>query len=227
MAWNKESFYNFILKNNVIGFFKEPLKLKSGRLSYWYVNWRNVAEDVFTLDELSDFLIDYVKYLKLDPDCFFGVPEGATKLGIITQYKWARAQGDFVQRKYTLSMGRANPKEHGELKDKYFLGVPKGKVIILEDTVTTGESLIHAVEQLNNINVNIIAAICLTNRNEIRDDGTNISELIDAYGVKLYAMSEGVELLPIAFKKLQPARKVAMEIENYYKKYGVTEIKLL
>jgi len=53
MSWEKEKelFYNLIIENDIIGFFKEPLKLKSGRLSYWYVNWRNISEDIFLLDK--------------------------------------------------------------------------------------------------------------------------------------------------------------------------------
>jgi len=45
--FNQEKFNQFILENKVVGFFEEPITLKSGRLSHWYVNWRNVAEDVF------------------------------------------------------------------------------------------------------------------------------------------------------------------------------------
>ena len=65
MSWEQEKhrFYDFIIENNVIGFFDEPLTLKSGRMSYWYVNWRTVAEDVFLLDKVSDFLLSFVKHL--------------------------------------------------------------------------------------------------------------------------------------------------------------------
>jgi len=52
MDWKKE-FNEFILKNNVIGFFEEPIRLKSNRLSYFYINWRNVSEDVFLIDKLT------------------------------------------------------------------------------------------------------------------------------------------------------------------------------
>ena len=41
--FNQETFDNFILKSDIIGFFKDPITTKSGRLSHWYVNWRNVA----------------------------------------------------------------------------------------------------------------------------------------------------------------------------------------
>ena len=118
MSWEteKDNFYDFIIKNNVVGFFNEPITLKSGRKSYWYVNWRNIAEDVYLLDKASNFLLLFVKYLNLEPNCFYGVPEGATKLGVITQYKWAFNDKNIQPGKYILSMGRGKPKDHGELK---------------------------------------------------------------------------------------------------------------
>ena len=229
MSWEKEKelFYEFIIENNIIGFFKEPLKLKSGRLSYWYINWRNISEDIFLLDKLTEFIISFVESLGLKPDCFYGVPEGATKLGIITQYKWARKQPDYNKGVYFLSMGRAKPKEHGDPKDKYYLGFPKGKIIVLEDTLTTGGSLVETIDNLLKLKVNIIAAIGLTNRNEIRDDAKSVEEAIKEKNVQFYAMSNAIELLPKIYQKLKPGIEIAKSIENYFKKYGIHEIKLV
>ena len=225
MSWQteKDFFYDFIIENNVIGFFNEPLTLKSGRKSYWYVNWRTVAEDVFLLDKVSNFLISFVKSLNLKPDCFYGVPEGATKLGVITQYKWAFADKKIKPGKYVLSMGRGKPKDHGELRDKYFLGIPKGKVILIEDTTTTGGSMIKAIDELEANNVNIIAAIGLTNRNEIRDDGMTVEEAMQKKNVQYYAMSNAIELIP----RLHPNLEVSNHINDYFKKYGTREIEFL
>ena len=224
MSWEieQDSFYNFIINNKVIGFFDELITLKSGRKSYWYVNWRTVAEDVFLLNAVSDYILLFVKHLNLKPDLFYGVPEGATKLGIITQYKWALKDTKIKPGMYTLSMGRGKPKEHGELKDKYFLGIPKGNVILLEDTTTTGGSMLQTIDDLAKVNVNIIAAIGLTNRNEIRDDGFTVEEALKNEGVQYYSMSSAIDLLP----KLEPNPIVATHIENYFKKYGQKEIKL-
>jgi len=223
MSWEteKDNFYDFIIKNNVVGFFNEPITLKSGRKSYWYVNWRTIAEDVYLLDKVSNFLLLFVKHLNLAPNCFYGVPEGATKLGVITQYKWAFNDKNIQPGKYTLSMGRGKPKDHGELKDKFFLGIPKGKIIILEDTTTTGGSLLKAIDDLLKNKVNIIAAIGLTNRNEIRDDGNTVEEAIKKKKVQYYAMSNAIDLLP----KLNPNSIITSHIKDYFKKYGASEIK--
>lgn len=222
MKWKKDDFYNFILKQNVIGFFKEPIKLKSGRYSSWYVNWRNVAEDVRSIDILSDFIIAFVKNLDLKPDCFYGVPEGATKLGIICQYKWAKNQPNYKKTPYILTMGRAQPKDHGDPKDRFFLGIPQDKVIILEDVTTTGNSLIETIHKLNQIDVSIIAAVGLTNRNELREDKKTVELAVKEKGVNYYAMSDAIDLIPF----LNPDKEVAQKIKQYFKKYGSRELKI-
>jgi len=229
MSWlnEKPSFSNFIIENNVIGFFKKPIKLKSGRLSYWYVNWRNISEDVFLLDKLTDYIISFVESSGLKPDCFYGVPEGATKLGLITQYKWAKKQLNYGKGIYNLAMGRGMPKEHGDPKDKLYLGFPKGKVIILEDTLTTGESLFESIDKLINLKVNVIGAIGLTNRNEIRDDGKSVEDVIKEKGIQFYAMSNAIELLPLIYQKVKPGIEIAKTIEDYFKKYGISKLKLV
>lgn len=227
MNWNKESFYGFIFSQKVIGFFNEPLKLKSGRLSYWYVNWRDVAEDVFSIDILSDFVLSFVNDLGLQPNVFYGVPEGATKLGVICQYNWAKTQKNYSKGVYTLSMGRATPKEHGDPKDRYFLGIPSGKVILLEDVTTTGGSLIETIDKLMEIDVEIIAAIGLTNRSELRDDKKSVEEAVAEKGVKYYAMSDALDLLPLLYQQSRPGEEIGKHIEDYFKKYGIQELKLL
>jgi len=224
---DKKLFSKFIIQNNVIGFFENPLKLKSGRLSYWYVNWRDVTEDVYLMDKLSDFIITFINDKGLKPDTLYGVPEGATKLGLITQYKWAKRQPSLKKKDYCLSMGRAKPKEHGDPKDKYFLGFPRGNVIVLEDTLTTGTSLLNTIEMLKSFNVTIIATIVLTNRNEIRMDGTNIEDIMENRGINFYAMSEAIEILPLVCQKLKPSDIIKQRIIDYFNKYGAKKINLV
>ncbi|MFX1322807.1 MAG: hypothetical protein ACFFAQ_14310 [Promethearchaeota archaeon] len=222
MNWAKEKkeFYEFIIKNKVIGFFKEPIRLKSNRLSYFYINWRNVSEDVNLIDKLTDYIISFVIYHNLQPDCFYGVPEGASKIGIITQFKWAKKQKNYHNGTYNLPMGRGKPKDHGEPKDRFFLGMPKGKVIVIEDVTTTGGSLITSIQNLKAIKVDIIAAIGITNRNELRDDGRSVEEVIREEDVNYFAMSNAVDLLPT----LTIDEDIAIHIKDYFKKYGTREV---
>lgn len=220
MKWDQAKFDEFIIDHHVIGFFLEPITLKSGRKSHWYVNWRDIAEDVYLLDQLTDFVLSYIDHIDLDPECFFGVPEGATKLGLLSQYKWARSKTDFREGRYILAMGRGKPKKHGELKDRKYLGVPRGNVIVIEDVTTTGGSMFSSVKDLLDADINVIAAVGLTNRNEVRDDGMSVKELFNRIGIQYYAMSNALELLP----QLNPKPTMVKKLQTYFKKYGTKAI---
>lgn len=52
-------------------------------------------------------------------------------------------------------VGRGNPKEHGDPKDKYFIGPAKenDRVIVIEDVTTTGGSLIDTIKHLQESNI--------------------------------------------------------------------------
>lgn len=224
--FNQQKFNQFILENQVIGFFEAPITLKSGRLSHWYVNWRNVAEDVFLSEQLADQVMAFVEDSGIRPDCFYGVPEGATKLGIITQYKWAKNSPNYGSGSHILPMGRGKPKDHGELKDRFFIGQPKGKVVILEDVTTTGSSLLETIDNLTQAKTQIIAAIGLTNRMELTTDGKSVKEAVEVKGVPYLQMSNALELLPLAYQKLKPGEEIAKKVEEEFQKYGVKKLKL-
>lgn len=233
--FNQEEFNKFIAENGVYGFFEEPIKLKSGRFSYFYANWRNVVEDVFLTDKLADFVIDFAQdflplsegEIKRGCDTFYGVPEGATKLAVISQYKWAQKSSEYSKGSHVLAMGRAKPKDHGEAKDKFFVGMPKGKVVILEDVTTAGTSILSAIDKLKESGVDIVAAISLTNRMEKRDDGMSVKEAVEAKGVKFFSMSSAPEMLPIMYEKLQLGEEIGRKVEEYYKQYGIDEVKII
>lgn len=225
--FNQQEFNQFILANNIVGFFETPITLKSGRLSYWYVNWRNVAEDVFLSDQLADYIMAFVEDSGLQPDCFYGVPEGATKLGIIAQYKWVKNSPNYGPGSHVLAMGRGKPKEHGEPKDRFFLGLPKGKIVILEDVTTTGSSLLETIDNLKQVESQIIAAIGLTNRMELRNDRTSVKEAVEAKGVPYLQMSNALEILPLAYQKLKPREEIAKKVEEEFQEVGIEKLKLL
>ena len=203
-SFNQDAFNDFVIKNKVIGVFDKPITLKSGRQSYWYVNWRTVAENVRLIDHLSDYVLWFVDALRSSgrlkdcPNCFYGVPEGATKIGLFSQFKYAlrfsnREQEDMQM----LPMGRGKAKDHGSASDRFFLGQPKGRVVIIEDVTTTGGSLIEEIERLLLLDgVQIIAAIGLTNRME-----SNVEQRIsEKFSIPYYAMSDALDLLPIVLK---------------------------
>jgi len=186
--FNKEDFNKFILENKVIEYFEEPIKLSSGRESNLYFNIRKITNDVYLLDRLTDFIIAYVKDLRLDLDCFYGVPEGATKIALITQFKWAKQSKDYEAGRFSLPMGRGKPKNHGDPADRNYIGAPTGRTLVIEDVVTTGKSLENTIELLRNTNAKVIGALAIIDRSELEGKSLGLD-------VPLYTLSKASELI--------------------------------
>ena len=224
--YDQESFNRFVVENNVYGFFPDAITLKSGRTSHFYANFRTVTEDVWLTEKLVEFVIAFVDDRRIEVDTFYGVPEGATKLGVLTQFVRARRQKAYAQGSHSLAMGRARPKEHGAAKDRYFVGKPIGEVVVLEDVTTTGESAIKTIEMLREAGVCVRALISLTNRMELRDDGRSVEDAVRSMGIDYYSMSSAVDLLPLIYGRLRPGEKIARAIEAEFAEYGVQTVKL-
>jgi orotate phosphoribosyltransferase len=222
MKFDQESYDNFLISKDVIGFFKEPIRLKSGRMSPWYANLRNLTDNTATKNIIIRYILDFVEDLKISPDLFYGVPEGATKLGLFLSDEYAKRTG----KKVNLVMGRGKPKDHGQLKDRLFIGQfpEKAKVVVVEDVTTTGGSLISTIETLKQLEINIIAAIGLVNRMEIRDDGKSVKEKIEEdLGIKYFYLGDSKKLLMIAEEKYKPEEKIKNQVREYFEKYGAKE----
>lgn len=223
MDFDQRTFADLVLQSGVIGFQEEPITFKSGRQCNCYVNWRVALNDAYLLDQVSDHVLAFARSKGLAPKTFYGVPEGATKLGVLVQHKWAKAQPDYAPGAYVAAMGRAKPKEHGDPRDRFFVGMPQGETVVLEDTTTTGGSLLTAVDNLQAAGVPVIAAIALTNRNELDDAGLTVPQALQKKNVPYYALSDLRELLPAAYEALKPSAEVRQAVETYFEKYGSKE----
>lgn len=223
--FNQEEYNRFLIENKVIGFFEEPITLKSGRISNWYANCRNLLDRVGVMDRLTDFVLAFADEKSISADYFYGVPEGATKLAVILNYKKGKLDNNGNQ---ALVIGRGKPKEHGDPNDKYFIGPVKAgdKVIVIEDVTTTGGSLIDTIKHLQESNIEVVAAIGLVNRMEKRDDGKSVEKVINELDVPYFAMGNSVDLLPMARDVSNPSASVLEEVEKYFDRYGIAPLKL-
>lgn len=220
--FDEESFNKFLIDNNVVGFFEKPIILKSGRQSYWYANCRTLSDTFEKLDRLAEYVINFARQEELEFDYVYGVPEGASKLAVVVNYKLGLSNPT-----QKIIIGRGKPKEHGVPKDKYFVGdVHEGdKVLVLEDVTTTGGSLLSAIKQLREAKVNIVGAVGLVNRMEKDDNGRSVEDIMHQTSVPYYAMANAFRLLPLAREKYQPAAGIVQQVEEEFQKYGVRELK--
>jgi orotate phosphoribosyltransferase len=224
------SFNDFIVENNILGFFEKPITLKSGRSSHFYVNWRDATNDAFLLDQLTNHVKEFLSQMPLQFDTLYGVPEGATKTAVITALKLAVASPSFAKGSHVLAMGRAAPKPHGDPKDRYFIGAPRGRTVVLEDTTTTGGSLFNTIDHLLQQNIEVVAAVGLTDRMELRDeDRLSVHDAMERKyqgRISYFSLSNAIELIPLAVTKLRPSHEIRQGLMQEFSTYGVKPLAL-
>ena len=224
--FNQEEFNKFLIENNVVGFFPEGRTLKSGRFSYWYVNCRNLAGKVGVTDKTASFLLAFLKAKELGCDYIYGVPEGVTTLAVVANYKKGIENSNNEQ---PLVIGRGKPKEHGDPKDKYFIGPakPGDKVVVVEDVTTTGGSMLKTLDFLKETGIEVVAVVALANRMEIRDDGKSVAESVEAKGTKYFSMSDADQLIPMAIEKENPDKEFLKNFQEKYNEFAIKKINVL
>lgn len=224
-----DSFDKFVIDNEIIGFFDEAITLKSGRKSNFYVNWRKATNDAYLLDQLTDHIVSFLAKQDVGFDSLIGVPEGASKTAVLTALKWAKAQPQFGKGSHVIPMGRAKPKSHGLAEDRYFIGSPKGRVLVLEDTITTGLSLFTFIDELLASGVDVVGAVCLTDRMEKRDDQLSVEAFIKKRyedKVEYLRMSGAHNLLPILFSQQAVPTETKKAILEEFARYGAAPLNI-
>jgi len=220
MKWSKQKeFSEFLIDNGVIEFKKT--KLSSGKNTPFYFNLRKLSQDVETLDKTIYCINLFLDEKKIDNDFFIGVPEGATKLGLFLTYNRSK----YHDKNSNLVMGRGKEKEHGRKKDRCYIGDLEESVVVIEDVLTTGGSMIKEINRLKSLNIKIDYALGLVDRLEL-SDGLSVSEKMSKLNVDYYSLTDVKTLLPLACEKLKPSKGIIKKINRYYKKYGCDEIKI-
>lgn len=227
-TFDRNKFNRFIEEKNVFGFYNEAKILDDGRKTWFFIDWKPLMSDVFLTDKLADFVLAFAKSNKLKVDSFYGVPESATKIALICQYKLAKQSEHFGEKSHVLSLGRGNPRAHHKKpEDNYFLGKPSGEVIVIEDVVASGDSLIDTLDHLKEANIHVSAVIALSDRLDKRSDNLSVKEIVEKRGLKFYCMSSLIEILPILYKRLVPRKEIANELTKEFHEAHISEIRLL
>jgi orotate phosphoribosyltransferase len=212
---NQQEFYQFIIDHDVVQISEHPITLKSGKTSHLYVNWRKATSNAYILDKLSDHIVEFVKEHAPDCETIFGVPEGASKVGVIAGLKYAKSRPDFAHHKYVVAMGRGKVKAHGMPEDRLFIGKPLGRTLVIEDTVTSGISLFECVDTLLENNVDVKYLVAITDREDMTSQGNLVAnEVVRRYSGKIryLALSKASTLLPLLFKQTSVATSLKNQI---------------
>ena len=168
MVFDKEAYKQFILDNERITFSPEFFRLASGQKSRFYINWRKEVNEKTGITSgknaeiIADYVLDFLEDKEIEIDTFIGVPESMTMFAGVIQKKQAERKN---LDDYGLVALRKEPKTHGDIADRFFIGKPHGKIAVLEDITTTGGSLINkGIKAVQNTGYDVETAIALVNR---------------------------------------------------------------
>jgi orotate phosphoribosyltransferase len=226
MLFDRSELDNFLIERKCVGFFDPPIKLKSGRDGYYYINIRDAITTKEDLHKIAKFAYNHAMDLGLRPDQFIGIPEGATQIGEEATKLIDYSPAD----KIPMTILRNQPKDHGEPKDRYSVGplTPGNHAILIEDVSTTGGSGEPKIMSLQESGVLIDKFLSIASRLERRDDGRTVEQAYrEKYGVSYDALTDITTLLPKAYAKLQPPRRIAELSEKYSQEFCSVPVKLL
>lgn len=155
--------------------FHGDFKLSSGRKATYYIDLRKLSLDHRASPLIGDVLLDLIADLP-DIDAVGGLTLGADPLANAVMHR-AGARGlaldAFVVRK--------EPKDHGRGKQIEGPDVRGKRVVVVEDTSTTGGSPLKAVEALRREGAEVVAVAVIVDR------ATGAQGVIEAEGVPYLA----------------------------------------
>lgn len=208
MTFNRETYDKFLVENGVVGFYEDPITLRSGGLSYWYANFRALLSDLNKVDKAAEFIYDFTRENNLNPTNFFAVPEGPREFASSAN---RILRENYMGKIIPAASLRAGYKTHGSPLDRYSVGPVFSwmKPTLIEDVSTTGNSSTEFVMLMQELAISPLALISMLNRQERRNDGRTVKELLEgSYKVPYLPMSAADTNLPIAVEILKPKKSI-------------------
>jgi len=197
MEFVKE-FAIFLYKNNIIRF--GNFTLASGKNSSYYVDLRLIPSYPHQFRKMIKNLQNLiVEKTGLDDfDCLASVPTG----GLVVTSALA------IEIVKPLIYVRSKPKEHGTTKSiegKISAGM---KVVMVDDVVTTGTSVLNGITQLKEVGLLISDLYVIINRLEGAD------KALSNIGVQTHQLTDILEITDILFQEKLIGKEIFEKIKN-------------
>lgn len=213
-----------LLDNGIFIF--EDKKLKSGQNSPYYCNFRKLLSLPELFAELIEYIENFINKNNLEYDLLCGVPTGAVPLCSSLAFKMNQKQ----------IMVRDKKKDYGmkNLIDGDY--EVQNKILLLEDVLTTGGSILETIEKLKKSVLEVTDVIVLFDRNQegsiiLEKEGINVHALFNYKELINYIESSqlkdihNLELLKFFYDTNQ--KNNISFLENYNKKTGLTKKELM
>jgi len=197
MEFVKE-FAIFLYKNNIIRF--GNFTLASGKNSSYYVDLRLIPSYPHQFRKMIKNLQNLiVEKTGLDDfDCLASVPTG----GLVVTSALA------IEIVKPLIYVRSKPKEHGTAKSiegKISAGM---KVVMVDDVVTTGTSVLNGINQLKEAGLLVSDLYVIINRLEGAD------KILSDIGVQTHQLTDILEITDILFQEKLIDKEIFEKIKN-------------
>ena len=197
MEFVKE-FAIFLYKNNIIRF--GNFTLASGKNSSYYVDLRLIPSYPHQFRKMIKNLQNLiVEKTGLDDfDCLASVPTG----GLVVTSALA------IEIVKPLIYVRSKPKEHGTTKSiegKISAGM---KVVMVDDVMTTGTSVLNGINQLKEAGLLVSDLYVIVNRLEGGD------EVLSDIGVQTHQLTDILEITDILFQEKLIDKEIFEKIKN-------------
>ncbi|MCK5783599.1 MAG: orotate phosphoribosyltransferase [Desulfobacterales bacterium] len=134
-------------------------KLVSGEISHYYVNCKPVILSPRGMFLTGHLVFDAIR--DLNADGVGGLTFGADPIAVATAFV-----SELQKRPVNAFSIRKTKKDHGISKWVEGDIKPKGRIVILEDVVTTGGSTIKAIERARSEGYDVIKVVTLVDRQE-------------------------------------------------------------
>ena len=197
MEFVKE-FAIFLHQNDIIKF--GDFTLASGKKSSYYIDLRLVASFPHIFRKMIKNLQKLVsEKTGLDNfDSLVSVPTGGLIIGSALAIETVKP----------LIYVRDKPKDYGTTKSiegKISSGM---KVVLIDDVITTGNSVINGIKQLKNAGLSISDVYVIINRLEGANNTLELEE------VNLYQLTDVLEITKILFQEKLVSKEIFGKIEN-------------
>lgn len=155
--------------------FHGDFTLTSGKKATYYVDMRRVSLDHRVAPLIGEVMVDLIAGI---PDVYAvgGLTMGADPIAAAVLHRSAA-----IGHGYHAFVVRKEPKDHGRGRQVEGPDLAGRRVVVLEDTSTTGGSPLKAIEALLKVGAEIAAVAVVVDR------GTEAQEVIEAAGYPYYA----------------------------------------
>jgi len=223
----KRSLIEFIVEKN--GFLFGEFQLKSRRKSPYFFNLANVVRDGAGIAKVSEaYALAIRDLVGLDSFDYIHGPA----------YKAIALAGSVAMELYKMfgankrwGFDRKQPKEYGLPREKWLIGeiCEDDRVLILDDTITTGEAKTESIEKLNMYSgckgLKFVAVLIMLDRMEKSEQGVLASDDLKQKGVNVFSIMNIKEVFENLKErkvkgKVYVTKQIYDSFAEYFEKYG-------